>query len=220
MRTIEVKLYQFDELPTDKAKERARDWFRECEAQDFGAHGELWERAETAAKLLGITFDTEQVPLMSGKTRCEPHIMYSGFSSQGDGASFTGDYEYRKGASKAVRKEFGEDADLYRIADALTVLQAANGYRLHARIKQGEYSGHYVHSHTMSADVVKRNPRNGDEDEASDETAEALLDLMRNFADWIYDGIKKEYYYRMEDENVDESIRANEYEFTVDGKRA
>lgn len=55
-RTVEVTLYQFAEL-SDKAKERARQWWRDCENETFGhefpnfAH----ETFETAAKLLGIS---------------------------------------------------------------------------------------------------------------------------------------------------------------------
>lgn len=48
---------------------------------------------------------------------------------------------------------------------------------------------------------------------------EELERLMRTFADWIYDGLRQEYDYRMSDESVDDSIRANEYEFTETGKR-
>ena len=54
MTTKTINLFTFDEL-SDKAKEHAREWWRECEAQDFGGHGELNEPIETAAKLLGIS---------------------------------------------------------------------------------------------------------------------------------------------------------------------
>ena len=36
MRTIEVKLYKFNELPTDKAKAKARDWMRKSETGIVG----------------------------------------------------------------------------------------------------------------------------------------------------------------------------------------
>ncbi len=42
---------------------------------------------------------------------------------------------------------------------------------------------------------------------------------MRDYADWIYSTLQKEYYWRMEDEQVDESILANEYTFDEDGNR-
>lgn len=39
---------------------------------------------------VGITADTHEVKLMSGKTRQDPNIYFSGFWSQGDGACFEG----------------------------------------------------------------------------------------------------------------------------------
>jgi hypothetical protein len=215
MRTIEVNLYQFDEL-SDEAKGKARDWFRELEAQDFDAYGELWEPAEAAAKLLGITFAKTAVNLVSGKTRYESDIRYSGFSSQGDGASFVGSYEYAKGSTKAVRKEFPEDADLHAIADALAAIQRKHGYLLTADISQ---SGSYVHKYTMDVEVSKRSNMATLESEDT-HMHDAILESMRDFAQWIYDGLRDEYEYCQSDEAVDEGIRANEYEFTEDGKRA
>lgn len=41
----------------------------------------------------------------------------------------------------------------------------------------------------------------------------------RTFADWIYRQLESEYEHVNSDESVAETIRANEYEFTADGKR-
>lgn len=183
-------------------------WWRELESQDFGAHGELTEPYETAAKIIGITFATHDVKLMGGNTRSEPDIRWSGFSSQGDGASFVGSYEYAKGSAKGIRAEFPTDVVLHKIADELATMQKNNGYKVTARITQG---GHYVHKYTMDAEVFK-----GD-DYAPEDVHRLTLETMRAFAQWIYDGLQAEYEYRLSDENVDESIRANEYEFLEDG---
>lgn len=215
MRSVSVEVFKASEL-TGAAKERARDWYRDLESQDFGGHGELWEPAETAAGILGIEFRTNQIPLMNGKTRTEPNIMYSGFSSQGDGASFTGSYAYKKGSRKAIRAEFGTDEELYRIADELAALQRKHGYRLHATITR---SGHYVHKYTMDAEVYQEDWRGGREKEVDAEVEKEVLELMRDFAEWIYRGLEDEYNYRQSDEAVDESMDANEYEFTAEGKR-
>ena len=43
---------------------------------------------------------------------------------------------------------------------------------------------------------------------------------MRDFAQWIYDSLEKEYEYQMSDEFVTENIEANEYEFDEEGNRA
>lgn len=194
MREATVKIYQFEEL-SDKAKETARDWFRQ--GNEFDAN---FEPALTAASHLGISLD-------------ESDISYSGFWSQGDGASYSGIYEYKENASQLVRGEFGTDEKLYRIADELTALQAKHGNKLHATITR---SGRYSHAYTMSAEVFI-----GDNEEDYDaETSKELLGLFREFANWIYAGLQADYDYRQSDEAVDEDITANEYEFTEDGNRS
>lgn len=220
MRTVEVKLYQFDEL-SDKAKDKAREWWRECEAQEFGAHGDIYEPAETAANLLGVTFNTNDVRLMSGKTRPEPDIRWSGFHSQGDGASFTGSYAYRKGSARDIRREFGDDAsgqEVKRIARELAALQRKHGYKLTADVRQ---CGHYVHHRTMYVDIAGPQWLDySDRQQEAEQLGEAIQELMCDFAKWIYSGLVAEYEYRMSDEHVDDAIRANEYYFREDGTRS
>jgi hypothetical protein len=43
---------------------------------------------------------------------------------------------------------------------------------------------------------------------------------MRDFADWIYSQLEKEYEWQNADEQVDDTIRANAYEFDEDGARS
>jgi len=206
MRTIEVTLYQFNEL-SPAAKEKAREWFRD----GLQLHTDfVFEPAITAAKLLGITFADRTVRLMNGKTRIEPDIRYSGFSSQGDGASFVGTYDYRQDAPQAIRADFPTVTVLHRIADALEALQAPHAGTVTARISQ---SGNYVHKYTMSADVLIG------EEEAPDRDTNTFLGAMRDFAQWIYDTLYDEWEYQMSDASVDESIAANEYDFLVTGER-
>lgn len=71
-------VYKFDEL-SDSAKEKAREWFRGTDCQDFhDVHGEsvIEDFCEIAGHL-GFDISADDVE-------------WSGFSSQGDGASFTG----------------------------------------------------------------------------------------------------------------------------------
>ena len=206
-RVIEKTLYKFDEL-SDDAKEKAREWWRQCEAQDSGSDLIDRDDFEQVAKILGIEFDSRRVPLMNGKTRSEPMIWFSGFSSQGDGACFDGRYSYAKGAAKTIRDYAPNDSELHRIADELQAIQRKSFYRIEARTKQ---NGYYRHSGCMSVDVYV----NGDD--APRAIEEEIRDLLRSFADWIYRQLESEYEYRMSDENVDESIRINEYEFREDG---
>lgn len=216
MRTVEVGIYTFTEL-SESAKEKAREWFRDGESQDFGAFGELWEPAQTAAKILGIDFDMKGHQLHGGKTRQEPNIMYSGFSSQGDGASFTGTFS-PKHSSIDIRKEFGTDTKLHAIADALSAFHSRY-ILLHssrdwsAKITQND--NHYVHKYTMYAEVYDAEGQEMDAD-----LSKEFTEIMRDFAQWIYDGLEAEYDYRMSDACIDEAMESNEYEFTEDGEPA
>lgn len=186
--TVVTKVYRFDEL-SDSAKEKARDWWRDCENQEFGQDIEL-EFAETAASLLGIEFNTRTVKLMGGGTRQESVIYWSGFSSQGDGASFKAQYRFAENSPAKIREEFGRDETLWQIADDLAELQAENENCLTAKIDQ---RGKYVHSRTMYVDWAER--EDGADVPAGAE--EELERIMRAFANWIYDGLRQEYDYRM-----------------------
>jgi hypothetical protein len=206
MTTKTINLYTFAEL-SDKAKESARDWWRECEAQDFGGHGELNEPIETAARILGINLRTHDVKLLGGGTRTEPNVWWT-LHVQGAGASYDASYSYAKGSTKAIRAEFGTDEKLWAIADGLAAIQKRYGYRLSAAIKS-DTRGHFLE---IDFDTVQpRDAKNNDLD--------SLRELFRDFGHWIYERIDAEYTFRMTDENVDEAMDANEYTFTEAGKR-
>lgn len=206
----ETKVYPFDELSA-AAKETARQWWRDCENQDFGGCGFELEFAETAAKLLGIEFDTRPVKLVGSGTRYDSVIYWSGFYSQGDGASFKGRYSFAADSPAKVRAEFPKDEKLHRIADELAELQAKNSNSLTGKIEQ---RGNYVHSNTMYVYWVERE----DEKDVSNDAEDELQDLMRDFANWIYANLREDYEWQMADEQVDDSIRGNEYKFTENGK--
>ena len=211
-RTRTETVYRFDELD-DRAKERARDWWRNLEDQDFDTEYVI-DDAQRMGAILGIEFDTKPVKLMGGGTRYDPVVYWSGFSSQGDGACFEGRYAYAKGAAKRIREEAPRDTELHRIADALQSAQRRAFYRLEARCR---HRGHYYHSGWMSVDVSDA----GDEYRAlPDGIEDEITDALRGFADWIYRRLESEYEWRMSDEQVDDAITANEYEFDATGARA
>ena len=209
--TITRTLYTFDEL-SDEAKNKARDRWRDWVSQDF--HGDfIIEDAARIADILGIDLDTRPVRLMNGSTRHEPVIHWSGFSYQGDGASFSGTYCYKKGAAKAVRDYAPKDTELHGIADRLQAIQARHLYSIRARIST---SGSYCHEYTMYADCDSLL----DDRAIDDRTADDILDEMRDFARWIYSQLERQYYYTLSDEYIDAEIRDNEREFTEDGTLA
>ena len=214
-RIMETTVYTFAEL-SKSAKEKAREWMRNSEAEDFQPE---MEQFETAAKILGITFATNTRKRSNGKTWEELDIAYSGFSSQGDGASFTGSYQFAPGCSEAIRKEFGTDTKLATIADELSALwvRLILKYGTPARTFEAKITRHssqYSHANTMDASIY-----DSEGEELDTETWEEFRDLMCDFANWIYRSLEADYNYRLSDEAIDKTIEANEYEFDEDGER-
>ena len=206
--TKEYTVYKFEEL-SDRAKERARDWWRGCENSDFDTEF-MYDDFERVAEILGVSFKVRHIPLMNGKTRPEPTIWWSGFSSQGDGACFEGSYAYAKGSQKAIRDYAPKDERLHRIADDLAAAQRPYFFKL---VATATHSGHYYHSGCMSVEVTHA------DDSYRGVEWEGIQQALRDFADWMYRQLEAEYEYRMSDENVDDSIEANEYTFDEDGNR-
>lgn len=197
MKTKTVNLYPFDEL-SDKAKENARQWWREA-GLDYDWWDSTEEEARQIAALMGLEVDK---------------LMFRGFWSQGDGASFTGRYSYAKGSVKAVKDYAPQDADLHWIAESLQAIQRKNFYGLSANVTRGYDSNFYCHENTMDIQVETRAG-----DWANDEAQWAVSKAFKDFARWYYRQLKAEYDYLNSDEAVDESIRVNEYTFTESGKR-
>lgn len=198
-REVTVTLYEYEEL-SDKAKEKARDWFREG-ALDYEWWDAVYDDFIQVAGILGIEIRHDK--------RRGFRICFSGFASQGDGASFEGYYSYSKNAHKKIREYAPEDKVLHSIADQLLEMQKANGYRLIASIDQ---SGHYSHSGTMSGEVYKNGEEHYDDPE--------VMSLMRELADWLYQRLHDDYVWQMSDETVADNIVCNEYEFYANGQRS
>jgi hypothetical protein len=205
------RVFRFAEL-SDTAKEKARDWWRRCENETFDAVDLIRDDVERIAGILGIRFESHSVHLMSGKTRQEPNIWYSGFYSQGDGACFDASYAYAKGCAKAIRAYAPQDKRLHAIADELQRAQASAFYHLEASAR---HLGHYYHSGCMQIEVSRTDNR-----DVTHEQYAAVESALRSFADWIYRQLETEYEFRMSDKNVDESIICNEYRFTRSGSIA
>ena len=210
-RIVETTVFTIDEL-SDAAKESARIWYR-----DQGLHDEwydfVYEDFGTICGILGVTLATSPVRLYGGGTRDKPQIYWSGFSFQGDGASYAGNYSHAKGAAKSIRAHAPQDTQLHRIADELQALQRKNFWQLNATVLQ---RGRYCHEYTMAIEVERDSPTwQPPTDDAEDTVIEALRDLAR----WLYRQLRSEYEHQTSDDAVDEIVGINEWTFTADGKR-
>jgi hypothetical protein len=202
--------YTFSELPTQALKDEAIEQHRDTNV-DYSEWAEhIIDDWKEKLEALGYS---------------DPVISYSGFWSQGDGASFTckqvplpsadprviAAWDQLVGAAELIGEPITED-----IAD----LAFGSVIRTNRR---------YSHENTVSVDWEWNDPpyMNHDPDEGIqpfvdmlklavgdyfDGLAETVRDLCRD----IYSALESEYEYQTSDEAIAESLEANETEFEVD----
>lgn len=225
--THEVTTYKYEELD-EKAKAKARDWYREACAGDEGYAEFVLEDAKHIAPMLGVDLATREIKLRNGETRRGAKIYYSGFWSQGDGASFYGAFYAENIDTQALANHAPNNAEsneaLWKVAARFAEIKSKYGKRgLSAKIDA--HPGNYSHSNMMRFEW-DTDEYEGEEDEqvkvdynlTRDEEKECEA-ALRSFADWIYRQLEEAYNYANSDESVAESIEANEYDFTADGRR-
>lgn len=164
-KEIKTKVYEFDEL-SDEAKEKAREWLRDCIQHDY-----WWESTYE---------DAEHV-----------HLKITSFDL-GRAQSIEGQFtESAEDTAKAIIKEHGKDCETFKTAEKFLADSEAN--------------------------ENKRGPAPSDhiDDAAEELESEFLKSILEDYR--IY--LQSEYEYVNSDEQIDESIRANEYTFTESGKR-
>lgn len=227
-REVVTTVYKFEELPTEAAKEKAREWLRASVFEDSHDWEFVYEDAATIAALFGLDIRQRSVKTVGGKTRYAPSIYFSGFWSQGDGACFEGRYEYKADALQAVKDYAPNDENVHAIVEALQSaqkrLKGADGYTLIADCKN---TGRGSASHDMDVAFGAT-----DYPESMGVTATCQIQVraeaaenevknqLRAFADWIYRQLESEYDYQASDEAIDESLIANGYEFEASGALA
>lgn len=199
--------FKLSEL-SDSAKEKARDAFRYRDGYPYDDWWDaVYEDAVRMAAMLGIAIGSTKQRTAKGRCYESTDIWFSGFCSQGDGASFTGQYEFKADAVKQVTEETN-DEELIRIATELTLLQVTRRVLgLQPFSATVEASGRYSHSGGMNAAV------SADDDDGQAEDGSGIQDiedevtqLMRDFADWIYKNLEAEHDYLMSDEVVDQTL--------------
>ena len=153
-----------------------------------------YDLAKEAGNLMGLTIED---------------IWFSGFCSQGDGASMKASYNYAKGWKQALTKNCGSTLleELTTIGQAFQDAQAPYLYQLEATTAQ---SGHY---HSQSTQVWHGEDQYRDIGDGEDAICEAITD----FTSWIYRQLEQEYDHINSDEMVKESIESNDWQFTKEG---
>jgi len=204
METIQVNVYPFAELDP-KVQAKVLDKFRDVlvNDRDWAEHILDYYKTDKAAEWC---FDIQD-------------IFYSGFSSQGDGASWKGNVKVLPWMEKNQ-----PDNPLLKHREAFTE------YCTEIPIVQG---GYYCHHKTMSLgdndlrlvanEIVKQDhyeekSREAKLYEAIEDLETAILKDAQDFAQEIYSTLEQEYEYQTSDEAIKEHLDANEHKFFADGR--
>ena len=214
-----ILIYKFDEL-SDEAKEKARSWYRE-----HGFNYEWWDFVydyiAECADTIGIDLRTREWTDREGEKHYDGiNILFSGFSSQGDGACFNGTYQYKKGSLAAVKKLARNEERLHRIAADLQIVQRRAFYRLKANITPGHLSNRYSHYNTRDITVEDAHVECGHDGMWSQLNEDGIKEALKTFMQWMYRKLEESWNDINSDESVDDTIQANEYEFHENGTRA
>jgi hypothetical protein len=193
--------WSFSQL-SDKAKAHARDLARDWNVQDEWFQ-DTFEDAVQIGAALGIFIDVK-------KPGASIDINFSGFWSQGDGASFAGVYDCKKDAVEKIVATAPTDEVLLALAKELTELQVKfklkYGYVLNGVITHGSRASGCVAFDPYPTEEGQNFP---------EEEAIALRQLIRRFANWIYRQLEAEYTYFTSDEAIEDALEC--FLFDADG---
>ena len=192
-----VKTYSFNEL-SDKAKQVAF-----CNNSDINVYHWEWDQC--------VKNDFHTILELIGFYNIDYY--FSDFYSQGDGASFSADYRYKKGCLKAVKQHAPNDKELHSIVKGIISHQKDNGYLLSCEVSQ---RGYYRHSNTMHFSWCKND--DGCFDWKNDFVEDELEQLFKDLANWYYSRLRSEYEHLTSFDVVAETLEANEIQFLENGE--
>ena len=206
MQTLALPVFEFTELDAS-AQAKAREKLREI------AHFDEWwdsvyDDADTSAQAMGITIDRRE---FRGRSTPSPDIRFSGFWSQGDGASFTGRVSPTPDIGGRIRSHAANDQELHLIADHLAAIYAALPAECSARIER--HSSRYVHDNTTYVEFDNDDAARGSVDQRH-----ALEALTKRFMRWIYKQLEREFDGLQSDEALADLAVGLSLVFTADGE--
>ena len=200
MRTVEVNVFEFEELD-DNAKEKAREWWRDGGAAPWWDEATL-EDFKNVCDALGIEIGTQ------GANGPNHPAIYYDLNCNEYGASFDGTWTYKADAEKAVAEYAPKDTVLRRIAKGLATVGAKHKDMPPIRIgTEPSWTRHAMCLHQDDADSI------------ADFNPEEVMEYINLLCVWLRDQLDEAAEYWDSDEAIDETIIGNEYEFTVTGRR-
>jgi len=182
MKTIENQVFYFNELPP-KIQEKVVEENREILIDDWWYEPIIESFKERLSQLGYWDID----------------CFFSGFYSQGDGASFTAKYGYEKISEP---DEFGEQ---------INGLQEKYNHDLRGRIVK--ISSNYNHEATMIVDYLET-----DDGDAEEEDINEFRTVSRELARTLYKDLEEEYDYLISDKAVADYFMDNAVYFYKNGE--
>jgi len=192
MQTVSIELFSINEL-SENAKQKAIEKERTHCDVDLTC---TVEYIEEVLDVLGFQ---------------SPKISYSGFSSQGDGLSFTSDnWQYKKGMLDNV-KGCTRNINILNIAKQLQVMAKNTGYKLQFSVNRTSHF--YSHENTVQ---IENNPYS--DFSLSDDQDAILTNLKNSLCRVFYSMLENDYDYQLSDEYIIENLQANDCLFLSSGK--
>jgi hypothetical protein len=195
MRKIEIEAYTFSEL-AEKVQKKIIERERESYPINPAWYNFIIEDQTKILEILGFS---------------DIKISFSGFSSQGDGASFTGKYSYWA----EWKKELTDYApDTIKEGEKLEEIQKKAAYSLSATITRNGIR--YVHENSVSMDVELDGK---EEDEIFNEIEIEFREWAQNYMRGIYEALEEEYESLTSYEYIKEDLENSDLEYTEEGKK-
>lgn len=178
------------DLPED-VKEQLRDKHRYVNVDvDWWEYTYDWAREEAAK--FGLDIDK---------------IYFSGFSSQGDGASFTGSLYFKECNEDTLPEDV---RDVYRAIHEQYALMKVVDPEVEFSVKITQH-GNYSHENTMHFEFYVEEIEGYERYERYEPDEETIEEALRDYARWIYRTLEKDYDYLISDEAIDEWLSDSEY---------
>jgi len=207
-KDVSIKLYQYAELPTDKAKQRARDWWLEGLADATWAETDI-EDIVNVAKALNITIKDREFRTMGGAIRSAPDVSWnadeSRFSPKGSWSQNPYEFDPKK-----VREYAPVDAELHRIADVLA-----------AATVDINRNADFDSTRTIEYPFVEftHGGRDGTRMEITHSNSPTAESAIEDFCRWAGKQISQALEYARSEEAISEAMAASEYTFLENGRR-
>lgn len=218
--TKEITIYKYGEL-SEQSQQKAREWY--IEGMDYDWWDSVYEMASEDGKEKGFYID---------------RIYFSGFYSQGDGASWTGQVDVRQWLEEHEKDSIGLSAWCQLIQEGVVSMFS----------KVVANNSHYCHESTMQFSDVEDDGAFNDEDEmegqsifkgmqvqqlfdiiatdpncpikSTEALTQAITESGRQYARDIYARLREEYEYLCSEEMMLDHFDCNDFMFDEDGRLA